>query len=82
MKIKVEFEINIDLNEMLKKYGKEKVEKFYYKNPKIHFEEIEKFLKNGVKPYCTIDITNLEISKGYFKNGEYIFDEAIFTEIL
>lgn len=83
MKIKVEFDIDVDLNKMLKKYKKEDVEKFYYTNPKIHFKEIEKFLKDGVERYCTsIDIKNLEISKGYFKNGEYIFDEAIITEIL
>ena len=60
MKIKVEFDIDVDLNKMLKKY-----------------------LKDGVERYCTsIDIKNVEILKGYFKNGEYIFDEAVFTDIL
>lgn len=83
MKIKVEFDIDIDLNKMLKIYGKEDVERFYNTNPKNHFEEIKNLLKDNVEPYCTsIDIKSLEISKGYFKNGKYIFDEAIFTDIL
>lgn len=83
MKIKIEFDIDINLNEMLKRYGKQEVERFYNTNPKNHFEEIEKLLKDNVERYCTsIDIKSLEISKGYFKNGEYIFDEAIITEIL
>lgn len=83
MKIKVEFDIDIDLNKMLKRYGKQEVGRFYNTNPKKHFEEIERLLKDNVERHCTsIDIKKLEILKGYFKNGEYIFDEAIFTEIL
>lgn len=83
MKIKVEFDIDIDLNKILKRYGKEEVGRFYNTNPKKHFEEIERLLKDNVERYCTsIDIKSLEISKGYFKNGKYIFDETISTDIL
>lgn len=83
MKIKVEFDIDIDLNKMLKRYGKEEVGRFYNTNPENHFEEIEKLLKDNVERHCTsIDIKKLEILKGYFKNGKYIFDEAVFTDIL
>lgn len=46
-------------------------------------EEIEKLLRDNVERYCTsIDIKNVEILKGYFKNGKYIFDEAVFADIL
>lgn len=83
MKIKAEFDIDIDLNKMLKIYGKEEVGRFYNTNPENHFKEIEKLLKDNVERYCTsIDIKKLEVLKGYFKNGKYIFDEAIFTDIL
>lgn len=83
MKIKVEFDIDIDLNKILKRYGKEEVGRFYNTNPKKHFEEIERLLKDNVERYCaSIDIKSLEISKGYFKNGKYIFDETISTDIL
>lgn len=83
MKIKVEFDINVDLKTLKKLYGKEAMKKYYYENPTTHFREIKDILEDRFKEeFTSIDITSLEISKGYFKNGEYIFDEAIFTDIL
>lgn len=68
MKIKVEFDIDIDLNKMLKRYGKQEVERFYNTNPENHFEEIEKLLKDNVERHCTsIDIKKIRNFKRLFQ---------------
>lgn len=83
MKIKVEFEINTDLNELERIYGKEAMQKYYYTDPKTHLRGVEVILKNRFNlDFTNADITNFVVSKGYFKNGKYIFDEAVFTDIL
>lgn len=43
MKIKVEFDIDIDLNKMLKRYGKQEVGRFYNTNPKNILKKLKDF---------------------------------------
>lgn len=65
MKIKVEFEINIDLKEAKKKYGDEGIKYFLKVTEDEHLQKITKILKDGFEDEDTeVKVNSLSVSKG------------------
>ena len=65
MKIKVEFEINIDLKEAEKKYGDEEIKYFLKVTEDEHLQKITKILKEEFDDDCTeVKVNSLSVSKG------------------
>lgn len=83
MKITVEFDINIDIQKVISRYGKAVAEDVLNVSSQEHLQKITEFLKDEFEDDCTnINITNLSVSKGVFKNEVYRFDDTIISETL
>ena len=78
MRIKVEFDINMDIQKDLSQYGKAVAEGLLNVTTEEHLQKVTEFLKEQFEDDCTeIKVNSLSVSKGIFKNGVYIFDDII-----
>lgn len=83
MKIKVEFEINVDLKKAKKQYSDEEVKSFLNITEDEHLQKITEFLKDEFEDDCTdVKVNSLSVSKGVFKNEVYRFDDISISETL
>lgn len=78
MRIKVEFDINMDIQKDISQYGKAVAEGLLNVTTEEHLQKVTEFLKEQFEDDCTeIKVNSLSVSKGIFKNGVYIFDDII-----
>lgn len=64
MKIKIEFEINVDLKEVEKQYSDEEVKYFLNITEDEHIQKMTKFLKEEFEDDCTdVKVNSLIITK-------------------
>ena len=83
MKIKVEFEINVDLKKAKKQYSDEEVKSFLNITEDEHLQKITEFLKEEFEDDCTdVKVNSLSVSKGVFKNEVYRFDDTSISKTL
>lgn len=68
MKIKIEFEINMDIQKVISQHGKAVAECVLNASSKEHFQKVTEFLKDCFEDDCTeIKVNSLSVSKGVFK---------------
>ena len=83
MKIKVEFDINVDIQKVISEYGNEGAEQLLNVSSQEHLQKITKFLKEEFEDDCTdVKVNSLSVSKGVFKNKVYRFDDTSISETL
>ena len=83
MKITVEFEINMDIQKVIRQYGKAVAEGVLNVSAEEHLQKVTEFLKDGFEDEDTeIKVNSLSVSKGVFKNEVYRFDDTIISETL
>lgn len=83
MKIKVEFDINIDTQKVISHYGKAVAEGVLNASTEEHLQKVTEFLKDGFEDDCTeVKVNSLSVSQGVFKNGVYRFDDTSISETL
>lgn len=83
MKITVEFDINMDIQKVIRQYGKAVAECVLNASTEEHLQKVTEFLKDGFEDDATeIKVTSLSVLKGVFKNEVYRFDDTIISETL
>lgn len=83
MKIKVEFDINIDTQKVISHYGKAVAECVLNASAEEHLQKVTEFLKDRFEDGCTeVKVNSLSVSQGVFKNEVYRFDDISISEML
>lgn len=64
MKIKIEFEINVDMEKAIKEYSDENIKYFYNMSTDEHLQRMTEILKEEFEEDCTdVKVNNLIIEK-------------------
>lgn len=64
MKIKIEFEINVDMKKAIKEYSDENIKYFYNMSTDEHLQRMTEILKEEFEEDCTdVKVNNLIIEK-------------------
>lgn len=64
MKIKIEFEINVDMKKAIKEYSDENIKYFYNMSTNEHLQRMTEILKECFEEDCTdVKVNSLSVSK-------------------